>query len=70
MPRPKLHRTVTRPPLLDTYTREGSETRVRRRTRLYELSLCRRKNYGIDLASVIGSPREMDFYLKAYGKYF
>ena len=69
MPRPKLHRRVTRPPRPDTYTREGSETRVRRRTRLYELSLWMRKNYGVDLASVIDSPREMNFYLEVYGKY-
>ena len=70
MPRPKLHRRVTRPPLPDTYTREGSETRVKRRTRLYGLSRGMRENYGIDLASAIDSPREMKFYLEAYGKFF
>ena len=69
MPRPKMQRRAARPPPPNTYTREGGDGTVKRRTRLYEFSPWLRKKHSIELASVIDSPKEMNFYLKVYGKF-
>ena len=70
MARSQMQSRTARPLLPDTYTREGGETRVKRRTPLYELNLWLRTNDSIELAAIIDSPKAMGFYLEVYGQFF